>query len=73
MHWCPALAYLQRSKVDYTIDLRILFEDLVQSTGLSDVEIVEGWALSADQLDAVDGFLRRVAEVVDDDDLIISF
>ena len=53
------------------VNVWVLVKDLVESGFVGDVALVEGRALAADELDAVDDFSRRVVEVVDNDDLVV--
>lgn len=66
------LPYLQRGKVDDVVDVGMLLEHLVERGLILDVELVELGLLAADELNAVEDFLGRVVEVVDDDDLVAS-
>jgi hypothetical protein len=59
--------------VDDIIDVWVLLEDLVKGSLICNIAFVESRPLAADELDAVDDFLGRVVEVVDDDDLVICF
>ena len=47
-------------------------KDIVQGLLVRNVHVVELRALSGDELDAVDDFLLRVVEVVDDDDIVVG-
>ena len=62
--------HLEGSKVNDTVDRRMRLEDLVEGAFLSEVGLVEDGPLAADGLDAVEGDLGGVVEVVYDDDLI---
>lgn len=68
-----SVTYLESGKVNHTVDIRVRFEDLIQSARDGDVHIVEARPLAADELDAIDGFFRRVPEVISNYDLITSF
>lgn len=63
-------ADLQRGEVDDIVDVRVLLEDLVECGFILDVELVELWPFAGDELDAIDDFLGRVVEVVDDDNFV---
>jgi len=65
--------YLESSEVDHTVDIRVRFEDLIQGGSLGDVHIVKSRTLAANEFDTIHGLVRRVAEIINDDDLIISF
>lgn len=56
--------------MDDTIDLGVLFKDLVQGGLVRDVHLVELWSLAADELNAVEGHLGRVVEVIDNHHLV---
>jgi hypothetical protein len=56
--------------VNDRIDLRVLLEDFQRSL-VGHIDIVEGRAFSADELDAAQGFLGRVVEVVYYDDIVV--
>lgn len=59
--------------MNHTVDVRVRFEDLIQGARHGDVHIVETRTLAADEFDAINGFVGRVAEVVNNDDLVTSF
>ena len=57
--------------MDDTVNLGILYEDLLQCSFICDVYMVELWALSTTQeLNTIEGNFRRVVKTVDDDDLV---
>lgn len=56
--------------MDNTIDLGVLFEDFVECGLVRDVYLVELWSLAADELNAVEGHLGRVVEVIDNHHLV---
>jgi len=56
--------------VNHAVDLGVLLKDLVKTGIVGHVDLVERGALPADELDAVDGNLGRVVEVVNNDDII---
>jgi hypothetical protein len=62
--------YLQRRKVDDTVDVRVSFKHLVEGGFVSDIELRELGLLARDQLDAVKGFGGGVVQVIGDDDLV---
>jgi hypothetical protein len=64
-------AHLESGKVDDIVNVGVLGEHFVEASFVCDVAVVEGGSLAADELDAVDDFLRRVVEVVNDDDLVV--
>jgi hypothetical protein len=63
---------LQGSKVDNIVDVRVLGKDVFEGLLVGDVGVVEDGSLAADGLDAVEDFLGRVVEVVDNDDLVVG-
>jgi len=65
--------YLQRSKVDNTVNLWMFGEDLVKSFLFCDIQIVVDGLLAANEFDAIEDFLRRVVEVVYDYDFVAGF
>lgn len=56
--------------MDDAVDLGVLLEDLVEAGLVGDVYLVELWPLAADELNAVEGHLGRVVEVIDNHHLI---
>lgn len=56
--------------MDDAVNLGVLGEDLVESGLVCDVGLVELWSLAADELDAVQGHLGGVVEVIDNHDLV---
>lgn len=59
--------------MDDIVNVRMVVEHFVQSGLICDIDFVEFWALAADELNAVDNFLGRVVEIVDNNDLVICF
>ena len=51
---------LEGSKMDDIVDIRVIGEDFIKGIGDGDVDVVESRTFAADQLDAVDAFLRRI-------------
>jgi hypothetical protein len=64
------LAYLESCKVDDAVNVRVCCKDLAQCLLVGDVDLVEDWPFAADQLNAVQGYLRRVVQAVDNDNLV---
>jgi hypothetical protein len=56
--------------VDDTVDVRVLLEDIVEILLICDVDLIIVRLLAADELYSVQGFWRRVVEVVDNDNLV---
>ena len=56
--------------MDDAVDGGMLLEDLVYCTFLGEVGLIEDRPLSSDELNAIERDLRRVVEVVYNDDLI---
>ena len=52
------------------VDLRMRSKDLVERGLVRHVGLVESGALAADELDAVDGSLGRIVEVVNNDNIV---
>lgn len=63
--------YLEGGEVNDIVNVGVLFKNLVERGLVCDVDFVEGWPLTADQLDAVADFRVRVVEAVDDDHLVV--
>lgn len=56
--------------MDDTINLGVLLENLVEGGLVRDVYLVELWSLARDELNAVEGHLGRVVEVIDNHHLV---
>lgn len=54
------------------VDVGVVGKDLLEGLLVGDVGIVEDGSLAGDGLDAVEDFLGRVVQVVDDDDLVVG-
>ena len=54
------------------VDLWMFREDFVQGLPVCDVLVVEGRALSGDELDAVDDFFLSIVEVVHNDNIVVG-
>ena len=65
--WCK---YLESSKVDNAVNVRVGLEHLVEAIFLGDIELDEFGLLAGDQLNTLEGLGRRVVQVVSDDDLV---
>ena len=63
-------SYLQGGKVNDRVNGGVLGEDIVEGLLVGDVDLVEVGAAAADELDAVEGDLGGVVEVVDNDDVV---
>lgn len=59
--------------MDNIVNVRVLLENFVQRSLGCDVNVVVFWPFSADELNTVDAFFRRIVEVVYDDDLVVGF
>lgn len=68
--WYSPETCLEGGKVDDRVNSGVLLEDLVEGLLVGNVELVEVGAAAADELDAVEGNLGGVVEVVDDDDVV---
>lgn len=62
--------YLEGGEMDDAVDGRVLLEDGVKGGLIGHVDVVEGGALPAEELHAVEGHDGRVVQVVDDDDIV---
>lgn len=65
-----ACAYLESREVDDAIDGRVGREDLVKLIFLRDIDLVEGRFLAAEELNAINGYLGGIIEVVDDNNVV---
>lgn len=52
------------------VNIGVGLEDLVKGRGVGDIELGELGLLAGDQLDAAEGLIGGVVEVVGDDDLV---
>lgn len=59
--------------MNHAIDIRMRFEDLVEVLLLSNIDIVELGSLAADEFNAIDDLLRRIVQIVRNDDLVVGF
>ena len=64
---------LQSSKVDNTVNLGVLLEDLVETFLVCNVDVVVYWLLSTDALNSIQDLLGRVVEVVNNHDFVAGF
>ena len=54
------------------VDIRVAFEYPVEGLLVGYVRLVEYWAFTADELDTVERLLRRVVEVVNNNNFVTS-
>jgi hypothetical protein len=59
--------------MDDIVNIWMVIEDLVESSLVGDVELIEFRPLSADELDAVDDLSRRIIQIIDNDYFVIGF
>ena len=59
--------------MDYTVDVRMRLEYLIERSRYSDIDIVKLGFLAAYELDAMESFLGRVVKVVGYDHLVVCF
>lgn len=57
--------------MDHAVNIRVFLEDLVETSLLGDINIVELGPLAADELDTVDGLLRSIIQIVRDHDFVV--
>lgn len=57
----------------HIVDVRVLVKHRIQLFLVRDVALVVLGPLSAYELDAVEDFVGRVVQVVDDDDFVVGF
>lgn len=67
---CQRNAHLESSKVDDAVDIRVFLEYGVELLLVGDVGLVKRGSLSRNELDAVEGDLGGVVEVIYNDDLV---
>ena len=67
------VAYLQRCKMNDTVDVRMGIEDAVKGSFITHIDVVKMRSLSAYPFNAIEGFFGRIVEVVDDNDLVVGF
>ena len=65
-------AYFQGSKVDYTVNIRMRLEDLIEVLLFPDIDIVELRSLARDKLNTIDCLFGRIEQVVHNNDLVAS-
>lgn len=65
-------AYLERSEMDYAVNVWVLGEDLVEIGLVGDVHRVELGTLAGEELNAVDAFFGGIVQVVNNDDFVAS-
>lgn len=66
------ITHLQSSKVNHGVNLGMLLENLIQALLIGDIDVIELGFLSADKLDTVENLLRRIVQVVYDDNIVAS-
>lgn len=64
--------YLECREVDDAVNIWMRIKDLVKLRLIRDIAGVVLGSLSCDELDSVDGFLRRVIQIVDNDNLVVG-
>ena len=65
-------AYLQSSKVDHAVNIRMRLEDLVEVLLFPNVDIVELRSLARDKLNSINCLFGRVEQVVYNNNLVAS-
>ena len=63
----------QSSEVDDIVNVWVLVKDCIESFLVGDVEFLVFWSLAGDEFDAVEDFVGRVVEIVDDDHFVVGF
>ena len=56
--------------MDHTVNLGMCGKDLIEAFFIGDVDLVEVWSRSTEQLYAIEGNFGRIVETVNDHDLI---
>lgn len=64
--------YLQRRKMDNTVDVWMGIEDLVKGSFIAHIDVVKIRSLSTYQFNAIECFLGRIVEVVYNHDLVVG-
>lgn len=67
-----SVPYLQRRKMDNTVDVWMGIEDLVKGSFIAHIDVVKMRSLSTYQFNAIECFFGRVVEVVHDHDLVVG-
>lgn len=57
--------------MDHAVNIGVFLEDLVETSFLGDVDVVELGPLTAKKLDAVDGLLRSIVKIVGDYNFVV--
>ena len=57
--------------MDDAVNIRMRLKDFVEIVLFFDIDMEEFGPLPADELDAIDGFFRRVQEIVCDDNFVV--
>lgn len=65
-----SVSYLESGEVNRAVNLWVLRKDLIEGLLVGDIGGVEMRAATADGLDAVDGHLGGVVEVIDNDYIV---
>ena len=65
--------YLERSKVNNTVDLWVLLEGPVERFLICDIQLLEFRPLSRYQFNAINDFCRRIVQIVGYDHLVVGF
>ncbi len=65
-------SYLERSEMNDAIDVWMRIEDFVDGSLIPHVDIMKLRAFSADQFNAIERFLGRVVEIVEDYDVVVG-
>jgi hypothetical protein len=59
--------------MNHIVNVGVFIKDLVKSSLVCDIGLIELGPLAADEFNAVEDFLRGVVQIVDDDDLVVGF
>ena len=65
--------YLQRSKMNHTVNIWMRLKHLIKALLICNVALVVLGLLPANQLDAIEGLAGGVVEVVNDDYFVVGF
>lgn len=56
--------------MDDAVDIWVLLKGLVQIGLIGDIDFDKVWAFATDQLDAIDGLIRGIVQIVCDNDFV---
>ena len=57
--------------MNHAVNVRVFLEDLIETSFLGDVDVVERWPLPADELNAVDHLLESIVKIVRNHNFVV--